>query len=193
MKPVDREAAARAIASFLDALGYERSSEELAATPDRVAEAFATELLSGERVDLAELVRSGSAPAPTTPQGLVLVRRIAVTAMCPHHLLPAVGHADVAYVPGERLLGLGTITRLVEACARRLTLQESIGVHVVDTLIEFARARGAYCRLQLLHTCLVSRGSDQTEARLITSYAAGSLAGGAAAADLALAFGSSAS
>lgn len=177
MKSVDRAAAARGIAAFLEALGYDPSDSELVGTPERVTEAFATELLRGERTDLAELVQSGSSEVPAKQHGLVLVRKIAVSTVCPHHLLPAIGHADVAYQPGTRLLGLGTITRLIDACARRLTLQESIAENVVTALREHGRAAGAYCRIELLHTCLVARGSEQTEARLVTSFASGSLAG----------------
>jgi len=189
MKPVNREAAARSIALFLEALGYDQLTGDLAGTPERVAEAFATELLSGEHVDLSALIRAGSGALESKP-GLILVRKIAISTVCPHHLLPAIGYADVAYWPTTHVLGLGTVTKLANACARRLSLQEAIGERVVAALMDHGRASGAFCRVELLHTCLSARGSEQAEARLVTVAAAGTLAGSDAATQILLALGS---
>jgi GTP cyclohydrolase I len=190
MKPVDRAAAARAIQAFLEALGHDTKSPLLRETPERVAEAFAEDLLSGERVDLAGLLLAGSEPVSGGANGLVAVREIPITAVCPHHLLPAVGHATVAYVPGRRLLGLGTVARLADACSRRLALQEAVGEAIVDALIDHAGARGAFCRLELLHTCLSARGAAKPETRLVTLAQRGVLAGSEALQALGLALGS---
>lgn len=176
MKPADPESAARAIAAFLRALGYDPDSPELAGTPERVAEAFASELLAGERVDLARLVSDGTCETRAA-SGLIVMRDIAVTCVCPHHLLPALGHACIGYVPGGRLLGLGTLTRIAAACTQRLALQETVGESIVQALLEHAGARGAFCRLRLWHTCLASRGSRHPEARVISLARGGCLAG----------------
>jgi GTP cyclohydrolase IA len=175
MKPVDRAAAERAIRAFLEALGYDSAAGGLGETPARVTEAFANDLLAGERVDLGELVKSGSEALADAPSGLVAVRDIPVTCVCPHHLLPAVGKATVAYLPGRRLLGLGAVTRLVDACGRRLALQEAVGEAVVRALIDHAGARGACCRLELLHTCLSARDGTKPETRLVTLAEGGEL------------------
>ncbi|MFZ5895849.1 MAG: GTP cyclohydrolase I [Myxococcota bacterium] len=192
MRAPDLKAAAQGIAAFLRALGFDEGKPELSGTPERVAEAFANELLSGERIDLRELLRAGSEPVAAETSGLVLVRNISVVVVCPHHLLPAVGHATVAYVPGKRLLGLGTVARLVQACGHRLALQEAVGQGVVDALLEHAEARGAFCRLELLHTCLATRGAEQPEARLVTTSRGGSLAGNEGALELSLALSNAA-
>lgn len=188
-RSVDREAAARGIAAFLEALGCDVRSPEFQGTPERVVEAFDTELLRGRDVDLRELLVAGSEPARSSDSGLVVVRGIRAVTVCPHHLLPGLGTATVAYLPGRRLIGLGTIARLVDACARRFTLQEGIGETVVDALMEHAGARGAYCRLELLHTCLATRGAEQPEARLITVAQRGELAREGASRELSLALG----
>jgi GTP cyclohydrolase I len=173
---VDRAAARRAIADFLRALGHDPSADaELEKTPERVVAAFADELLSGYAVDLDALLRDGASPAPAAAAGVVAVKGIALSTVCPHHLLPALGHADVAYAPGATVLGLGTVARLVDAFARRLTLQEGIGHHVVETLMTRAGARGAYCRIELTHGCLSARGACQANARAVTVSSAGSL------------------
>jgi GTP cyclohydrolase I len=183
---VDRASAERAIAQFLRALGYDPETDpELAATPERVTTAFADELLVGRHVDVAALILSGSSPNTSTEQDCVAVRDIAVATMCPHHLLPAMGTAFVAYVPGERLLGLGTIASLLNAYARRLTLQETIARGVVDALMTHGGARGASCRIELAHSCFAARGERQAGASVVTLARAGCLATEAATAVLA--------
>src|SRR3954470_7634354 len=122
--PVDREAAARAIRDFLQALGFDpKHHADLAETPERVTEAFADDLLAGHGVNVKELLQKGACEAPNAAKGgAVAVTEIAVATVCPHHLLPALGRAHVVYLPGSSLLGVGTITALVGAFARRLTL-----------------------------------------------------------------------
>ncbi|MFO0567891.1 MAG: GTP cyclohydrolase I [Polyangiaceae bacterium] len=181
---MDKPAAQRAIAEFLRALGRDPEREpELRDTPRRVADAFADELLSGYAIDLRALLGEGSAPGANSA-GIVVVRRIAVATVCPHHLLSSLGHATVAYRPGERVLGLGTVARLVDACARRLALQEQIGVEVVNALVSLGGARGAFCQLTLHHSCLSARGSRQADATVRTQASAGELADPACLAEL---------
>lgn len=186
---MDEKLARRGIETFLTGLGYDLDRPELAATPERVVRAFAEELLSGEGADLGQMVREGSEPAPGGEQGLVVLRGVSMATLCPHHLMPALGTACVAYLPGERLLGLGTLARLVDASARRLTLQEAIGERVVGALMEHAGARGAYCDIDLGHGCLAARGARKEQARLVTVARRGALAEPAALGELALALG----
>ena len=176
---MDIPAAERSIADFLRALGYDLDAPELQGTPARVAEAYATDLLAGEGIDLDGLVREGSAPVDAKV-GLVVVRGLAVTAICPHHLLPSLGSATIGYLPGQRLLGLGTFPRLIDAASRRLTLQEGIGERVVAALMNGAGALGAFCQIDLLHGCLAARGPRRPEARMVTLARAGALEGGSA-------------
>ncbi|MCC6217147.1 MAG: GTP cyclohydrolase I [Polyangiaceae bacterium] len=193
MKPsigtLDLERAERAVRELLAALGHDADSEaELRETPARVAQSLARELLAGERVDPVALVAEGVSPAPPGA-GIVAVHGIAVAAMCPHHLLPALGVASVGYLPGGQLLGLGTLAAVVDACARRLVLQEEIGVLVTEAILLGAGARGAYCRLELTHSCFSARGARQAAARVVTSHATGALAGEAGAQLVARALG----
>src|SRR5450432_2994274 len=189
--PVDREAAQRAIAEFLMALGFDpREDPELAETPQRVTEAFTEDLLRGHGVDVHDLLRKGSCAAPQPAKaGPVAVMEIAIATTCPHHLLPALGVANVVYLPGSTLLGIGTITALVDAYARRLTLQEAIAQNVVTALVEFAGARGAYCELALEHSCLRARGERQARALVRSSARGGEFAARDALTEIALALG----
>ena len=172
---MDRRAARQAIADFLKALGYDSAGDpELAQTPARVADAFIDELLAGQHVDIPALLDAGLSSA-SRMSGLVAVHNLSVSSICPHHLLPATGVATVVYKPGKQVLGLGALASLVDACSRRLTLQEEIGEQVVDALVQHAGASGAYCEITLSHGCVVARGSKQAQARIRTSARAGDL------------------
>jgi GTP cyclohydrolase I len=172
--PIDREAAKNAIAAFLAALGHEASAPELAETPARVVDAFENDLLSGYGVDVGGLLAAESTfLAQGGSRTLVVVRDVSVVTLCPHHLLPGLGSATVGYLPGDRLVGIGTIARVVDAFARRLTLQETIGESVVQALVEQGGARGAVCRLTVSHSCLAARGARQTAATVMTFAALG--------------------
>jgi GTP cyclohydrolase I len=168
---VDRRAAARAIEDFLRALGHSPEGD-LAGTGERVADAWADDILEGESIDAGAVLREGSIEA-VGDGGLVVVRDLAVTTMCPHHLLPAHGTGIVAYVPGDRIAGIGTLAHVLDAVSRRLTLQERIGADVVTLLARELGARGALCRVTLTHTCLVARGERKAGATVETIAVSG--------------------
>ncbi|MGC4067695.1 MAG: GTP cyclohydrolase I [Polyangiaceae bacterium] len=172
-RSIDESRAKRALAEFLSALGYDPSNPELSDTPARVVDAYLSDLVAGEDVDIQALIETGAVPGAS--ECLVVVSDIAVCSLCPHHLLPAEGTATVVYAPGERLLGLGTVAALVSALSRRLTLQERITESVVSALMTHAKARGAYCCLRLDHACLRLRGQRQTRATVRTAKTAGIL------------------
>jgi GTP cyclohydrolase I len=182
---VDRRAAARAIDDFLRALGHAPEGD-LEGTGERVADAWADDLLEGESIDAAAVLREGAIEA-CGGSGLVVVRDLAVATMCPHHLLPALGSGLVAYMPGERIAGIGTIAHVVDALSRRLTLQERIGADVVALLARELGARGALCRLTLTHACLVARGERKAGALVETIAVAGTFADASPDRDLAFA------
>jgi GTP cyclohydrolase IA len=182
---VDRKAAARAIEDFLRALGHEPTGE-LEGTGERVADAWADDLLEGEAIDAPALLREGALELDADV-GLVVLRDLAVTTMCPHHLLPAHGTALVAYLPGRRIAGIGTIAHVVDVLSRRLALQEQIGADVAALLVHELGARGALCRLALTHSCLIARGERKNGAVVETVAVAGSFAGSSMDRDLAFA------
>src|SRR5262249_22581598 len=98
--PVDKAEAVRAISAFLRALGRDPERDrELVGTPERVVEAWANELIEGYDVDVPALLLGESSPAPRSELGLVVLRGLSVSTMCPHHLLPARGTATVLYLP----------------------------------------------------------------------------------------------
>jgi GTP cyclohydrolase I len=151
-----------AVEELLAALGVDADDESLRDTPGRVARMFA-ELLT-------------PAPfAPTTfpnPDGYdepVVVRDIAFSTLCEHHLLPFFGVAHVAYVPGERIIGLSKLPRVVEHFARRLQVQERLTVQVADWLESELRPRGVGVVMEATHLCMSVRGVRQPGATTRTS------------------------
>jgi GTP cyclohydrolase I len=172
--PVDPAAARAAIAALLRAVGAPVSTDpELAETPERVTEMLLHELLDGYRADVPALLRDGVA---TSEPGLVLLTDVRFTFVCPHHLLPSTGVAHVGYLPGPRVVGLGTIVKLVEAYAHRLVLQESLGQQIADALCAHLSARGAAVVIRGSHACLSARGPQQRDAAVITTAFAGTMA-----------------
>ena len=180
---IDRKRAEAAVAEFLDALGLDE--QELVGTPQRVVAAYEHEFLSGYLDDPAAIVATGK--AETNESGIVVLKGLRAATMCPHHLLPAMGVADVAYEPGGALLGLGAIAQLLRASSARLTLQEAIAPRMVSYLMAHAGARGAFCRLSLRHSCFAARGENEHTAAITTTAADGTLATADGAGRLALA------
>jgi len=166
--PIDRTAAANAIDAFLRAIGRDPDKEpDLVGTGARVADAYADELCAGYAVDTRALLASSAIAG--APAGLVVVRDVPITTMCPHHLLPATGTATIAMHTRARLVGLGTLASLVEAHARRLTLQERIGEAVVSDIEAVLEPEWVGCRLVLVHGCMVARGERAIGSRVETT------------------------
>ena len=163
---MDRDAAARAIEAFLRALGRDPHREpELVGTGERVAAAFADELLEGYSVDVDALLSSNVFAGRTE---LVVARELAVATICPHHLMPSLGLGTVAFAPEEHLVGVGTMATVLRAYSRRFALQEQIGERVVAALQKHLAPRWAACRLVLTHSCMVARDERTHGARVET-------------------------
>ncbi len=164
---MDRVAAARAIDEFLLAIGRNPSVEsELEGTGARVAAAYIDELTSGYAVDVDALLRGNVLAG--SPGSVVELRDVAVTTTCPHHLMAGVGKATIGFAPREKILGVGSMARLLDAFARRLTLQETIGDGVVDAIERNLSPRWVACRIEMTHACMTARGERTHGARLVT-------------------------
>jgi GTP cyclohydrolase I len=139
---------AEGIRTFLEGLDRGFDGDDQLRTPERVARAWAEDLLVGYSADPGEVLTWSPAPPGGGP---VMVRRIRFSSMCVHHLLPFFGMAHVAYLPGERLAGLSKIGRVVEAHARRLQTQEHLTAGIVRTFEEILEPRGVLALLEAEH------------------------------------------
>jgi GTP cyclohydrolase I len=143
---------------------------------ERVARAFG-ELLSGYQLDPARVLKTTRLLAPDEVPGLVEIQSISFYSLCAHHFLPFFGKLDVAYVPGDRILGLGKFPRLVQAFARRFTIQEDLVRDVAAEVMASGHAAGVRVSSVARHLCMCSRGPSDDTVETRTSIALGCLAG----------------
>ena len=160
--PIDLDGAVRAAASLLVSLGVDTASESLADTPRRIARMYA-ELLTPAPFNATTFPNDGGYDE------MVVAREIPFHSLCEHHLLPFVGVAHVAYLPGERILGLSKLGRVVDHFARSLQVQERLTTQVADWLQRELEPRGAGVVLEAEHMCMSLRGVQKPGARTVTS------------------------
>jgi GTP cyclohydrolase IA len=165
---VDMDAAQRAAADFLTALGIELGEEGLRETPARMARAYA------ELFD-AQPLRLTTFPNDEDYDELVLARAIPFRTVCEHHLLPFSGVAHVGYLPGERILGLSKLARIVAHYAARPQTQERLTKQVAECLATRLRPRGSGVVLVAEHSCMTLRGARALGSKTVTSALLGTL------------------
>jgi GTP cyclohydrolase I len=171
---VDAGRAEEAVRDLLEALGRDTADPHLHETPRRVVAALA-ELLE------APPLRLTTFPNDDGYDDLVLVTGIAFTSLCAHHLLPFSGVARVGYVPGERLVGLSKLARVVDRFSRDLQVQERLTVQIADFLEAELAPRGVGVVLEADHQCMSIRGIRASGSRTRTQRFTGVLAGDGAA------------
>ena len=154
---------------LLSAIGEDPSRTELLATPSKVAEAYA-EFFKGIGVDATELLGE---TFEAEHNEVVILKDIDFVSMCEHHLLPFTGVAHIAYLPSDRVIGLGRLPKLVEIVASRPQLQENLTAQVADALEAGLNTRGVVVVIEARHHCVVSRGARQPEANTVTMAARG--------------------
>ena len=100
---------------------------------------------------------------------VVLVRDISFQSMCEHHMLPFLGKAHVAYLPGPRIVGLSKLARVVEEVARRPQVQERMTEQIANLLVEELQVKGVAVIIEAEHTCMTIRGVRKPGSLCITS------------------------
>jgi GTP cyclohydrolase I len=159
---IDLEAAEKAAADLLVALGADLTDEGLRDTPGRVARAYA-ELLTPKPFNLTTF------PNDEGYDELVLARDIPFHSLCMHHMLPFHGVAHVAYLPGDRIIGLSKLARVVELFARDLQVQERLTRQVADWLQTHLSPKGVGVVIEAEHLCMSLRGVQKPGSRTVTS------------------------
>ncbi len=177
---VDRDRVAALVRELLEAIGEDPERPGLRQTPQRVADAYA-EFFAGVGEDaaapLAHTISVSRGPAPDTlPSGAVILRDVLFRSVCEHHLLPFRGHAHLAYLPGEQVVGLGALPKVVEILSSRPQVQERLGEQIADVIAASLDARGVLVVLDATHECVTMRGGRQTDASTVTIAARGEFA-----------------
>lgn len=164
--PAQLQTIAGHVEGIIAALGLDRSDPNLEGTAERVARMY-LEMFNG--------LRSGAEPRITTfpndegYEHMVMERDIPFYSMCSHHFVPFYGHAHVAYVPGERIVGLSKFARILEFYAKRPQLQERLTEQVVDFLVDKLQPKGAMVVIEARHLCVEMRGVKKPGALTVTS------------------------
>jgi GTP cyclohydrolase IA len=161
-KPVDEAGAERAVRDLLEALGEDVESAGLRDTPHRVAKAYA-ELLTPIPF------RTTTFPNDEGYDELIVARDIPFHSLCEHHLLPFHGVAHLGYLPGEQIVGLSKLGRVIELYARRLQVQERLTTQVADWLQRELQPKGVGVVIEAEHLCMSLRGVQKPGARTVTS------------------------
>src|SRR5947209_3142300 len=165
---VDVEAAAAAVEDLMRALGMDVDEPGLRRTPSRVARAYA-EMLAPREFGLTTF------PNDEGYDELVVARDIPFTSICEHHLLPFVGTASVGYLPGNRILGLSKLARVVEMFARRPQVQERMTKQIATWLDDHLNPRGVGVVMSAEHSCMTLRGVRAQGSTTVTSAMLGAL------------------
>lgn len=167
---VDYPRIENAVREILLAVGENPARPGLVDTPARVARAYA-ELMSGLRTDPSEHLQR---VFPAECGELVLLRDIAFSSLCEHHLLPFTGKAHVAYLPdGNQVVGLSKLARTVETFARRPQMQERLTAQVADAIQQHLNPQGVLVVVEGEHMCMKMRGVRNGGGMMVTTAARG--------------------
>jgi len=161
--PAEIEAAIR---TLIAATGDDPARDGLRETPARIARAY-REWFSGYRVDPGALLRTVFEETAGY-RDTVLLRDIPLVSTCEHHLAPIIGRAHVAYRPDGRVVGISKLSRLVEAFARRLQIQERLTEQVAHCLNDALAPHGVAVIIEASHACMTTRGVNQHGVSLVT-------------------------
>lgn len=171
MEPVDLPRIAAAVREILAAIGEDPDRDGLLDTPQRVARMYA-EVFAGLRDDPQSHLQ---VMFEANHDEMVMVRDIPMTSMCEHHLVPFMGRAHVAYIPGTdgRVTGLSKIARLVDAYAKRPQVQERLTAQIADELERTLAPRGVLVVIEAEHLCMSMRGVRKPGSSTVTSSVRG--------------------
>ena len=171
MESVDLDRIAAAVREILISIGEDPDRDGLLDTPSRVTRMYA-EVFAGMRDDPSAHLK---VVFEADHDEMVMVRDIALTSMCEHHLVPFMGKAHVAYIPGPdgRVTGLSKIARLVDAYAKRPQVQERLTAQIADELERTLQPRGVLVVIEAEHLCMSMRGVRKPGSTTVTSAVRG--------------------
>jgi GTP cyclohydrolase I len=168
---IDQPRLAAAVRELLLAIGEDPDRDGLQRTPQRVAEMY-SEIIGGLHDDPA---RHLEVMFEADHDEMIMVRDISFASICEHHLIPFIGRAHVAYIPGRdgRITGLSKLARLVDGYAKRPQVQERLTSQVADQLMDKLEPRGALVVVEAEHLCMSMRGVRKPGALTVTSAVRG--------------------
>jgi len=170
VKKIDKPKIKRAVKLIFEAIGDDPGRPGVKHTPERVAEMY-EEIFEGMHIDPSKIIK---VLRTENHDEIVLVKDVPVYSVCEHHLLPFIGKAHVAYLPGgNRIAGLSKIARVIEAHSKKPQLQERLTVEIAETIMQALKPRGVIVIIEAEHLCMTMRGVKKPGAKTVTSVVRG--------------------
>ena len=166
-KKPSRSEAEAAVRTLLLWAGEDPDREGLAETPARVARSY-EEFFRGYAQDPVALLARTFEETEGYDE-MVVLRDIRVESHCEHHMVPIIGRAHVAYLPGTRVVGISKLARVVDAYAHRFQIQEKLTAQIANTINEVLQPRGVAVVIEANHQCMSTRGVHKPGAAMVTS------------------------
>ena len=165
---ISEKEAEQAFVKIIKYIGEDPSREGLLSTPKRLVKAF-KEYFKGYHEDPKKILEKTFGDVEGYDD-MVVQKNIAVQSHCEHHMAPIIGVAHVAYIPGERVVGLSKLARVVEVFSKRLQTQERLTMQIAKTLMESLDAKGVAVTIDATHQCMTMRGIKKEQATTVTNY-----------------------
>ena len=162
-----REEAEEAVRTLIRWAGDDPTREGLVGTPDRVVRSY-EEFYSGYEEDPVEILKRTFEETDGYDE-MVLLRDIRLESHCEHHMVPIIGKAHVAYLPGNRVVGISKLARVVEIYAHRLQIQEKLTAQIANTIQDVLAPRGVGVVIEAAHQCMTTRGVKKAGVTMVTS------------------------
>jgi GTP cyclohydrolase IA len=171
VKRPSQEEAEEAVRTLLAWAGDNPTREGLVDTPRRVIKAY-KEYFAGYTQDPADVL-ARTFEEVEGYKDMVLLKDIAFSSHCEHHMAPFYGRAHVAYLPNGGVVGISKIARVVELFSRRLQIQEAMTMQIANAIDENLAARGVAVMIEAVHTCMASRGVQKHGVTTLTTQFTG--------------------
>ncbi len=162
-----REEAEAAVRTLIRWAGDDPTREGLVGTPDRVARSY-EEFFAGYDEDPVALLERTFEETDGYDE-MVVLRDIRMESHCEHHMVPIIGKAHVAYLPGKRVVGISKLARVLEVYAKRLQIQEKLTAQVANTIQTVLQPRGVAVVIEAAHQCMTTRGIHKPGVTMVTS------------------------
>lgn len=168
---LDREKVEKAVSMILEGIGEQPEREGLRLTPRRVANMY-EEIFSGLNRDPTDVLQ---AQFSEEHEEMIIVKDIPLYSVCEHHLMPFIGKAHVAYLPGEsgQITGISKLARVVDVLSKRLQVQERLTTEIADTIMQGLDALGVLVVIEAEHLCMSMRGVKKPGTVTVTSAVRG--------------------
>ena len=166
-----RARAEDAVRTLIAWVGDDPDREGLKGTPKRVIRAWEEFFAGYEDDPVGYLTRTFE--EVDGYDEMVVLRDIRFESHCEHHILPIIGHAHVAYLPTNRVVGISKLARVVEAYARRLQIQEKLTAQIANTVNDVLQPQGVGVVVEAAHQCMTMRGVHKPGVTMVTSQMLG--------------------